>query len=98
MGRWHKGHLADLARLADDVGANETYAITDILQWAILAASDRIDLPTGQALAKILHLPWDPKKGTYVGNLAREGFGVKKILNSIQNKIFELNLTSNPIL
>jgi len=63
VGRWRTGGLADLATLADDVGANETHAITDILQRAILAASDRIDGPTGQALAGILHLPWDPKSG-----------------------------------
>ena len=58
LGRWHKDHLADLAMLASDVGA-----ITDILQGAILAASDQIDLMTGQALAEILHLPWNPKQG-----------------------------------
>ena len=59
-GRWHKGGLADLAKLADDIGANETYAITDTLKHAITVASEQIDAHTGQALAVILELPWDP--------------------------------------
>ena len=63
IGRWRSGSLADLARLADDIGVNETYAITDILQRAILAASEQIDAPTGQDLAETLELPWDPGKG-----------------------------------
>ena len=59
VGRWRKGRLSDLAILADDIGANETYAVRDILQQAILAASGQIDLATGQDLAKALDLPWD---------------------------------------
>ena len=62
IGHWRKGSLADLAILADDIGANETYAITDILQLAIIAASERIDSATGQDLAETLELPWDPSK------------------------------------
>ena len=62
IGHWRKGSLADLAILADDIGANETYAVTDILQCAIIAASERIDLVTGQDLAETLELPWDPSK------------------------------------
>ena len=60
IGRWRSGSLADLARLADDIGVNETYAITDILQRAILAASEQIDVPTSRDLAETLELPWDP--------------------------------------
>ena len=59
LGHWRKGRLSDLARLADDIGANETYAVTDILQRAILAASEQIDSATGQDLAETLELPWD---------------------------------------
>ena len=62
VSQWHSGTLAHLARLADDIGANETYAITDILQRAILAASEQIDSPAGQDLAETLELPWDPGK------------------------------------
>ena len=62
IGHWRKGSLADLAILADDIGANETYAVTDILQLAIIAASERIDSATGQDLAVTLELPWDPSK------------------------------------
>ena len=62
IGHWRKGGLSDLARLADDIGANETYAVTDILQRAIIAASEQMDLATGQDLAETLELPWDPGK------------------------------------
>ncbi|MCY4612493.1 MAG: hypothetical protein OXB94_02585 [Nitrospira sp.] len=41
IGHWRKGRVSDLAILADDIGANETYAVTDILRRAIMAASDR---------------------------------------------------------
>ena len=58
IGHWRKGRLSGLAILADDIGANETYAVTDILQRAIIAASEQIDMATGQDLAKILGLPW----------------------------------------
>ena len=61
LGRWRKGRLSELALLADDIGANETYAVTDILQQAILLASQRIDSATGQDLARTLALPWAPK-------------------------------------
>ena len=60
IGRWRKGRLSELARLAEDLGANESYAITDILQRAILAASEQIDSTTGRDLAEALSLPWDP--------------------------------------
>ena len=62
IGHWRKGRLADLVTLADDVGANETYAVTDILQRAIIAASEQMDLATCQDLAETLELPWDPGK------------------------------------
>ena len=62
IGHWRKGGLSDLAILADDIGANETYAVTDILQRAIIAASEQMDLATGQDLAETLELPWDPGK------------------------------------
>ena len=60
IGHWRKGGPSDLAILADDVGANETYAVTDTLQHAIVAASEKIDSTTGQELAGTLQLPWDP--------------------------------------
>ncbi len=62
IGHWRKGRLSDLAILADDIGANETYAVTDILQRAIIAASEQMDSATGQDLAATLELPWDPGK------------------------------------
>ena len=60
VGKWRTGGLSELAILAEDIGANETYAITDTLQHAILVASEQIDSATGQDLAEILELPWDP--------------------------------------
>ena len=62
IGNWHSGGLSDLVRLADDIGANETYAVTDILQRAIISASEQIDAATGRDLAAALELPWDPGK------------------------------------
>ena len=62
IGHWRTGGLSDVAVLADDVGANETYAVTDILQQAIVAASERIDVTTARELAVTLDLPWDPPK------------------------------------
>ena len=62
VGHWRKGRLSDLAILADDIGANETYAVRDILQRAILAASGQVDPATGQDLAVTLELPWDPPR------------------------------------
>ena len=41
---------------------NESYAVTDILQVAIVAASEQVDSATGQELAETLELPWDPGK------------------------------------
>ena len=61
LGRWRKGRLSELAMLADDIGANETYAVTQILQQAILLASQRIDSATGRDLARTLALPWAPR-------------------------------------
>jgi len=61
LGHWRRGRLAELATLANEIGANETYAVTDILQQAILAASQRIDAATGQDLAQTLALPWAPR-------------------------------------
>ncbi|MCY3823626.1 MAG: N-6 DNA methylase [Nitrospinae bacterium] len=58
IGHWRKGRLSALAILADDIGANETYAVTDILQRAIITASEQINMATGQDLAETLELPW----------------------------------------
>ena len=63
IGHWRTGSVSDLAILADDVGANEAYAVTDILQRAIVAASEQMDSTTGQDLADALELPWDPGRG-----------------------------------
>ncbi len=60
IGRWHTGNLADLIKLSNDIGANETYAITDVLKRAIMDASEQIDECTGRDLAQALELPWDP--------------------------------------
>ncbi|MXY15257.1 MAG: hypothetical protein F4Y53_06230 [Proteobacteria bacterium] len=60
VGRWHTGNLADLVKLSNDIGANETYAITDVLKRAIMDASEQIDERTGRDLAQALELPWDP--------------------------------------
>ena len=48
IGHWRKGRLSDLEILADDVGANETYAVTDILQRAIVVASEELDSATAR--------------------------------------------------
>ena len=61
--KWHKGGIIELTKLADDIGINETYAITEILKRAISIASDQISGGTGQALASALELPWDVGKG-----------------------------------
>ncbi len=60
IGRWHRGSVVDLTKLAGDIGANETYAVTDILRRAIIVASEQIDASMGQKLATTLELPWDP--------------------------------------
>ena len=65
-GHWRSGGLGELTKLSDDIGANETYAITDIIQRAILAASELIDAATGKDLATALELPWDPGKGRQI--------------------------------
>ena len=57
IGRWRQGGLSDLAKLADDIGANETYAVTDILRRAILVASDLIQPFACDRLADVLELP-----------------------------------------
>ena len=65
-GHWRSGGLAELAKLSDDIGANETYAITDIIQRAILAASELFDTATRKDLATALELPWDPGRGRQI--------------------------------
>lgn len=60
IGHWHRGSVVDLTKLADDIGANETYAVTDILRRAIIVASEQINASMGQKLATTLELPWDP--------------------------------------
>ena len=63
IGRWHTGEVSDLVRLANDVGARNTYVITDILKKAIIAASSEyINAQTGKDLAKALELLWKPSK------------------------------------
>ena len=57
--KWHKGGIIELTKLADDIGINETYAVTEILNRAISIASDQINASTGQELAIALELPWD---------------------------------------
>lgn len=57
---WHKGGVADLVKLAGDVGANRTYAVTSILRQAVISASEKIGEKTGRRLADTLQLPWDP--------------------------------------
>ena len=64
MSRWHKGGLVELGKLADDIGANETYAITDTLKHAITVASNQIAPETCRELAATLELPWELKKGS----------------------------------
>ena len=63
MSRWHQGGLAELAKLADDIGANETYAITDTLKRSITVASNQIAAETCRELAAALELPLDSDKG-----------------------------------
>ena len=63
MSRWHEGGLAELGKLADDIGANETYAITDTLKHAITVASNQIAPETCRELATVLELPWELNKG-----------------------------------
>ena len=63
---WHKGNVEDLVNLAKDVGANQTYAVTSILQHAVISASEKIGEVTGKALAKKLQLPWVTKKNSKI--------------------------------
>ena len=63
MSRWHEGGLTELGELADDIGANETYAITDTLKHAITVASNQIAPETCRELATALELPWELNKG-----------------------------------
>ena len=87
IGSWRKGSLSDLAILADDIGANETYAVTDILKSAIVGASEQIDLPTGQDLANTLELPWDPGKKTIDPRPARIACLIIANMALIQNRM-----------
>ncbi len=59
---WHSGGVRDLIKLASDVGANKTYAVTSILKRAVIAASENISAESGEHLARILQLPWAPPK------------------------------------
>ena len=87
IGHWRKGRLSDLAILADDVGANETYAVTDILQRAIVAASEELDSTTGQDLAETLELPWDPGKGSVDPRPARIACLIIANMALLQNRM-----------
>lgn len=66
VGRWHKGSISDLQKLADDIGANETYVITSILEKAIMLASEHVKAHVGEKLASVLELPWAPKDNQLV--------------------------------
>ena len=57
---WHKGEISDLAKLANDIGTNETYAITDTLKHSITIASEQIKVHISEKLADVLELPWAP--------------------------------------
>ena len=57
-GPWHEGGISGLAKLANDIGANETYAITDTLKHAITIASEQIKVHVSGKLAAVLELPW----------------------------------------
>ena len=87
IGHWRKGRLSDLAILADDIGANETYAVTDILQRGIIAASEEIDSTTGQDLAETLELPWDPGKGSVDPRPARIACLIIANMALLQNRM-----------
>ena len=87
IGQWRKGGLSDLAVLADDVGANETYAVTDILQVAIVAASEQVDSETGQELAETLELPWDPGKSLIDPRPARIACLIIANMTLMQNRL-----------
>ena len=66
IGRWKTGTVVDLSTLADDVGANETYAITYTLKKSILDASESLDPNMGKDISKILEIPYKPKKGSLI--------------------------------
>ena len=87
IGHWRKGRLSDLAILADDIGANETYAVTDILQRAIIVASEELDSATGQDLAETLELPWDPGKGSVDPRPARIACLIIANMALLQNRM-----------
>lgn len=59
-GPWHEGGISDLAKLANDIGANETYAITDTLKHTVTIASEQIKVHVSEKLAGVLELPWTP--------------------------------------
>ncbi len=63
---WHKGNVEDLVKLANDVGANQTYAVTSILRRAVISASEKIGEVTGRELANILELPWKPPENSKI--------------------------------
>ena len=52
IGRWKTGSVYEISTLADDVGANETYAITDTLKRSILVASENLNGDDRQAIIK----------------------------------------------
>ncbi len=87
IGRWRWGSLADLAILADDIGANETHAVTDILKRAILTASEELGSATGEELADTLDLPWDPGKGSVDPRPARIACLIIANMALLQNRM-----------
>ena len=62
IGQWRTGGVNDIVKLADDIGANETYAISDTLKQAILAACENLNTKIGVQLSKVLEIPYEPKR------------------------------------
>ena len=89
IGRWRPGGLSDLAKLADDIGANEAYAVTDILRRAILAASDLIPPFACDRLADVLELPKrDPASGLADPRPARIACLILANMALLQNRLY----------
>ena len=87
VGQWHTGEVSDLVKLAKDVGANDTGAITDILKNAIITASENIDAQTGKDLAETMGLPWDPQKSNIDHRPARIACLILANMALLQNQM-----------
>lgn len=66
IGQWKTGTVYDLSTLADDIGTNETYAITDTLKKSILRASESVNNDVGRDISGILKIPYEPKSSNLV--------------------------------